>query len=119
MSFIYKGIEFPNEEEMAEYIREVEGPDANVGSLMNRAEGEYRGSYVDKFVGIANDYDTVRAKDRYIIYTLYNGSKLYVSKNNKCTFSRADALITDFETAKQKSFYMSKNGHYKWRYLKI
>ena len=86
---------------------------------MNRAEGEYRGSYVDKFVGIANDYDTVRAKDRYIIYTLYNGSKMYVSKNNKCTFSRADALITDFETAKQKSFYMSKNGHYKWRYLKI
>lgn len=151
MSFEYNGIEFPTEEEMVEYIREVEGADANVGYIREITEKEYKGSFVDKFDKIEKMVDTAEKEDRrlareearlereaakqekeaaklrlaqeregkYIIFTLSCGSRLYLSKSNRYTFNASEALVTDFETARKRAFFMSKCGHNEWYYQKL
>lgn len=119
MNFMYKGIEFPTEEEMVEYIRDDTGSDSNISFILERTEKEDKDKFVDKFGKIEKITDTDECKCNYVIYTLCNGSMMYVSKNNRTTFNMLDALVTDFETAKRKAFFMSKNGHYEWKYLKI
>lgn len=133
MSFKYNGIEFPTEEELVEYIRDIEGSDVNIGYIREVTEKEYKGNFVDKFAEIEKMVDAAEIEERriergrakkerdgkYVIYALSCGSKMYVSKNNKYTFELSEALVTDFETARKKAFFMSQRGHNQWKYLKL
>lgn len=59
----------------------------------------------------------------YVVYCECNGKRMYwrdgSSKTNRTTFNIYEAMLMDGKTARSKAYYMSINGHYIWKALKV
>lgn len=62
-------------------------------------------------------------KRMYVVYCECNGKKMYwregSSKTERTTFNIYEAMLMDGKTARTKAFYMSKNGYYTWKAMKV
>lgn len=62
-------------------------------------------------------------KRMYVVYCECNDKKMYwregSSKESRTTFNIYEAMLMDGKTARTKAFYMSKNGYYDWKAMKV
>ena len=67
--------------------------------------------------------ESVADNRMYVLYCECNGKKMYwrdgSSKTNKTTFNIYEAMLMDGKTARSKAYYMSKNGYYTWKVMKV
>lgn len=66
---------------------------------------------------------SVADKRMYVVYCECNGKKMYwregSSKTERTTFNIYEAMLMDGKTARTKAYYMSKNGYYTWKAMKV
>lgn len=56
----------------------------------------------------------------YIVYCECNGKKMYWRDgSSKTTFNIYEAMLMDGKTARSKAYYMSRNGYYTWKAMKV
>lgn len=59
----------------------------------------------------------------YVVYCECNNKRMYWRdrsyKENRTTFNIYEAMLMDGKTARSKAYYMSKNGYYTWKALKV
>lgn len=93
------------------------GKGKNEGDLMMLAHGECK---LHSQCIISDEmYDELLAEynksKQYIVYTITQSGILYVGKSGT-TFLRTEAKIFPFDKAKDKAYFMTKNGNYNWQY---
>lgn len=94
-TYRYKGIEFPTEREMSEYIKNEEKTE------------------VKSFVSTITDKEK-----RYIVYSNNDGCTLYIAKNGYTVNINAALRMTEQQAA-SRSHYATINGARDWKMRKI